>query len=1468
MTVLDLVRLLRHLDAKEVLSTNLGYFADLNEDGFVTSADADLLANAVLDLVPLPEFPLTRVRETSPQDGESDVAITRETILRFTHPLAADIFVTTNTVSAQAVGRRLLSRVEVSSDRRALTLFYLENLPGSAVVAVTFDSDGLTDFLGRPVDGGGYGFGGGQMKFSFTTAEVSSVSDTAVIGRVLASTPLVGSSTNSIEHPLEGVRVSVDGMEETLFATTDVEGNFSLEPAPAGRFFVHIDGRTSRESQWPAGPYYPVVGKAWEAIAGVKTNLAGGTGLIYLPLIAAGTLQAVSPTADTSVTFPPSVLAQSPGLAGVSVTVPANSLYSDNGTRGGKVGIAPVAPDRLPSPLPEGLNFPVVITVQTDGPSNFDQPASARFPNLPDPVTGKLLPPGAKSALWSFNHDAGEWELQGQMTVTADGRFVETDPGVGIRQPGWHGSVPGARGKGGKIKAPKPKKPCQNNGEPCDDGDPCTTNDRCQGGVCIGDLPDDVCPGLDPITPIHFQWSETINVGKLSYTLPTDFSYTYIVCYDPACHGRRLHVASMDIEGIVNLSNYGSTEPNPVDGGNVTSANYCEILSTLANYLGNGRGKWHLLEATRVHEHYHRDVELPNRLWPFWQLAEATMESFCIPCTVPQAQAERALATYADAVFETMQANFWAAQIPLNKKHNDTLDDAAYQAGQKVLDAMAVRVRDFGAKQGFGTCPTVPAAPRPLHLVGIEATVRTNVLDVGGAVQIEVTGTYSDGSTRDLTAGSTGTAYSATDRQKVTLGDDGLVHGVKPGPVTVIISHPPDGALDGDPLLATVSLTIRSPDDMDNDGMPDAWERIYGLNPNDPSDAKQDRDGDGLNNLREFMLGTDPNNLDTDEDGIPDGAEILDGSNPLVAETLADSALQTGLHYFALLNLTTGQVEQRGKTDSNGQAFHNLILAANADYRVLLFQAKSLLVSSADFSSPDPGLTVDLPALVLRPDMSADTDQDGLSDLAEFIVGSDPQLADSDGDGIPDGRHFLPDQYPITIGDVVGNGSPAPGAGILERPRSKDYYTFTAFPGQMVYLALVTNNVPCCVDWQMEDDEGNLVFFASLQDGNVGRLSLDKGGLYTLTVGDGGTNQTGSYQFKFWDVVPEQFAIHVGDAVTNGVPAVGSGNIETPGALDVYTFTAHADQQVYFDFKEPSPSSLLEWELEDADGYLNSGCVRCLNPGVVTLKKGGAYKLTMGSGLQFSFEATPPETGPYAFKIWDVPPPQQFAVAIGDVVSDGVPGLGAGVIETPGVQDIYTFSADPGQQVFFHVADSFDFVSNLIFLGWALRDQDGQRVFGMDFGGGDPGVYTLARGGTYTLTVDDLQFFTTGAYGFQTWNVPPPSSFAIHLGDTVQEDQPGPGAGKIESPGAKDIYTFTAPAGASVSFKVKDVNPPVAFVRWSAVDEAGTVIFDSCLGCSDPGTFTLSQGGIYTVTIGSDRDAWVGTYQFQIKQEP
>jgi hypothetical protein len=75
--------------------------------------------------------------------------------------------------------------------------------------------------------------------------------------------------------------------------------------------------------------------------------------------------------------------------------------------------------------------------------------------------------------------------------------------------------------------------------------------------------------------------------------------------------------------------------------------------------------------------------------------------------------------------------------------------------------------------------------------------------------------------------------------------------------------------------------------DTDGGGLPDYVKqalREAGMSAR-PDD---DPDHDGLTNLEEFCLGTDPRKADTDGDGIPDGEEVLRGTNPLSIDTDGD----------------------------------------------------------------------------------------------------------------------------------------------------------------------------------------------------------------------------------------------------------------------------------------------------------------------------------------------------------------------------------------------------------------------------------------------------------------------------------------------------------------------------------------------------------------------------------------------------
>ncbi len=338
------------------------------------------------------------------------------------------------------------------------------------------------------------------------------------------------------------------------------------------------------------------MGKEWVSRIGEEVNI----GNVFLPLIQEQTLQPVSATEDTIVTFPAAVLQQHPELKGVQLLVPANSLFADDGKRGGFVGIAPVAPDRLPSPLPPGLSFPLVITVQTDGASNFDRPVPVCFPNLPDPVTGILKAPGAKSALWSFNHDLGDWEVVSPMTVSADGKLVCSDPGVGLLQPGWHGDGGGSTASGGTTRGggsgnptrPRPGQPqeCAKNDCPC--AGTCSTGREVylQSGEEVFTRTDLMIPGR---AGMDFTMVRTYR-SKLDYNGPIGFGWNYryneILFIEP--NGDIVRYTGRSHEGIWTLN---------ADGSYGSPAGYFGILAKMQD------GTFMLTESDGFQRFYRTD---------------------------------------------------------------------------------------------------------------------------------------------------------------------------------------------------------------------------------------------------------------------------------------------------------------------------------------------------------------------------------------------------------------------------------------------------------------------------------------------------------------------------------------------------------------------------------------------------------------------------------------------------------------------------------------------------------------------------------------------------------------------------------------------------------------------------------------------------------------------------------------------
>gem|GEM_PF-6524094 len=189
--------------------------------------------------------------------------------------------------------------------------------------------------------------------------------------------------------------------------------------------------------------------------------------------------------------------------------------------------------------------------------------------------------------------------------------------------------------------------------------------------------------------------------------------------------------------------------------------------------------------------------------------------------------------------------------------------------------------------------------------------------------------------------------------------------------------------------------------DDDSDGLSNSVEQTQGTNPED-----KDTDGDGLLDGEEVNThNTDPNNPDTDGGGVNDGDEVNNGTNP-VDQPGDDTPVNPPVN---------SDNDNDGLTDE----YENTVSATDpnnpdSDGDGLLDGEEVLgedgIPNSGDETNPldpcDPNIYGSL---------TADCDGDGISNGDEDINGNelvdadetDPENPDSDGDGLLDGEELL-----------------------------------------------------------------------------------------------------------------------------------------------------------------------------------------------------------------------------------------------------------------------------------------------------------------------------------------------------------------------------------------------------------------------------------------------------------------------------
>jgi len=238
--------------------------------------------------------------------------------------------------------------------------------------------------------------------------------------------------------------------------------------------------------------------------------------------------------------------------------------------------------------------------------------------------------------------------------------------------------------------------------------------------------------------------------------------------------------------------------------------------------------------------------------------------------------------------------------------------------------------------------------------------------------------------------------------------DDGLMDGAE---VNTHGTDPLDADSDDDGLTDSAELSAHGTDpldvDSDDDGLGDSAE--LNIHRTDPTDA--DSDDDGVSDGDEVAAGTDPLDTDSDDDGLSDGAELsIHGTDPLDGDT-DDDGLDDGVE----VNLY-GTNPLRADTDGDGYADKEEV-----DNGTNPLEPQDVPLDNDGDHIPDPD--------------DPDDDNDSLDDVVEtntgvFVdetsTGTDPRVADTDGDGLNDGDEV--NTYgtnPVntdTDGDAVSDG--------------------------------------------------------------------------------------------------------------------------------------------------------------------------------------------------------------------------------------------------------------------------------------------------------------------------------------------------------------------------------------------------------------------------------------------------------------
>jgi hypothetical protein len=405
--------------------------------------------------------PLT-LSSVIPANGTDQVGVAFRPKIVFSRPIDPSSLNSDDFFATDSSGTKLAASIVPAQDDTSAWLFFTNALPGASTITLTVDGSGIKAADGALLDAAGTGTPGSTLTSTFTTVNQATLPGTSLTGILADPGPDLKPNTfadvrpgpdgvlmtadDVYLNPIVGAKVYILGLENQV-VYTDSQGRFTFSSVPSGDIKLDIDGRTANNA--PAGMYFPDMvmdltikpGQVNTVMGSMgtreETTALGNTLGVYLPRLQDAILQPVSNDQPTMIEVqaeaaPDLTAAQRQDL---TLEVQPNSAIGADGQpmNNVQVGVSTVPTVLIKDMLPAGVQDPrITITVQAPGVATFSTPIAVTYPNVNND------PPGTKLNFISFDHTTGRLEIEGTATVSADGLFVVTDPGVGITHPGWH----------------------------------------------------------------------------------------------------------------------------------------------------------------------------------------------------------------------------------------------------------------------------------------------------------------------------------------------------------------------------------------------------------------------------------------------------------------------------------------------------------------------------------------------------------------------------------------------------------------------------------------------------------------------------------------------------------------------------------------------------------------------------------------------------------------------------------------------------------------------------------------------------------------------------------------------------------------------------------------------------------------------------------------------------------------------